>query len=281
MYHANHHNHHNPHNPHNPKINKIPATKIHTCAENPFIPFIQKIFKNKYNYSGQLHQLQTLLDKLSEEEKEKCIKIQTLGKNDRECPFIRDFHEAVDASPEFNDAYREFIRHNILPLFPLEKNLVIQKTPNIRFSFPTSAAIGNWNKDIRMDPIPIQTTSDIIGLHCDSDFGHHFAEMNFIIPVTPMYDSNSVYYESTRSYDSEEDTNPEFGYENVIITDPQHQFFQGYLNKLRHFNRVNQTGNTRISFDMRVIPYTEYIEFLDAFRGTKFELGKYYVVLYQ
>jgi len=242
-------------------------THIHRCDENPFIGFIAKIFEAKYKYTDELRNLQSLLEKIPESDKEKCVKIQTLGVNDRQCPFIADFHEAVDASDEFTKLYHTFIRKNILPLFPKETTLVVQKTPNIRFSFPNSAAIGK-----RKDPEHASSESDRIGFHCDADFGHHFSEMNFIIPMTPMYDSNSLYYEQI------DDEQVEI-YKNLKMLDPQSEFFQGYLNKLHHYNRINQTQHTRISFDIRIIPYSEYIEYLDAFRGTKFELGKYYVVL--
>ena len=246
-----------------------PQTQIHQCDENPFIEFIAAIFKHKYDYHGELHNLQSLLEKLPEPEKEKCVKIQTLGVNDRQCPFIQDFHEAVDASDEFKKIYHAFIRKNVLPLFPKETTLVIQKTPNIRFSFPNSAAIGK-----RKEPNAQESESEIekIGLHCDSDFGHHFTEMNFILPITPMYDSNSVYYEHV-------DDEQFQMYKNLKMLNPTSEFFQGYLNKLRHYNKINQTEHTRISFDVRIIPYSEYIEYLDTFHGTKFELGKYYVVL--
>jgi len=254
--------------------------KIHECENNPFIGFVAKLFREKYYYTANLNQLQTLLDKLPVDEKEKCTKIKTLGVNDRECPFIQDFHEAVDASPEFNDIYHAFVRKYIMPMFPLEKKLVIQKTPNIRFSFPTSAAIGDWTHNTRQHDKNQKKTEEReekeerIGFHCDSDFGHHFSEMNFILPITEMYGTNSVYYELSHN-----DGEYNYEYANLTMMQPNNQFFQGYLNKLKHYNRINQTGHTRISFDMRVIPYSEYIEYLDAFKGTKFELGKYYIVL--
>ena len=249
-----------------PAHNQKMKTQIHRCNENPFIEFIAAIFKHKYDYHGELYNIQSLLEKLPEPEKEKCVKIQTLGVNDRQCPFIQDFHEAVDASDEFQKIYHAFMRKNVLPLFPKETKLVIQKTPNIRFSFPNSAAIGK-----RKEP-HAQDSEERIGFHCDSDFGHHFTEMNFILPITPMYDSNSLYYEH---FDDEQFQM----YKNLKMLDPTSEFFQGYLNKLHHYNVINQTEHTRISFDVRIIPYSEYIEYLDTFHGTKFELGKYYVVL--
>jgi hypothetical protein len=147
-------------------------------------------------------------------------------------------------------------------LFPSEEKIVIQKTPNIRFHFPESAAIGRDPKD----------PENIVGLHCDSNFGHNENEMNFIIPITPMYATNSIYYET--KLNSQVDPTQ---FENLVLKPTE--IFQVYFNKLRHCNKINHTGKTRISFDIRVIPYSKYMENLDFFKGTKFELGKYYMVL--
>jgi len=233
---------------------------IHTIKENPFVPLIEQVFFNEYGYTGSLDNLHTILDKLPNDKKEESVKIYTIGKDDRKSVFIKSFHNFVDDSELFNKTYHAFMRKYVEPLFPNDK-IVIQKTPNIRFSFPESAAIGKHPNE-----------TDIIGLHCDSDFGHHHTEKNFIVPVTPMFKTNSLYYEPTVNSNL-----PTEKYTNLVLkTD---EFFQGYLNKQRHYNRINKTGKTRISYDLRVIPYSKYMEQWNDFQGTKFELGKYYILL--
>lgn len=236
---------------------------IYRLEKNPFVSLIEQLFKHEYNYTGPLDELHTILESLPVDKKEECIKIYTIGKDDRKNIFIQNFHKFVDESNEFERTYHAFMRKYVKPLFPND-NIVIQKTPNIRFSFPESAAIGKHEKEDKKD--------GIIGYHCDSDFGHHHTEMNFIVPVTKMYETNSVYYEPTASSDIQIKD-----YENLVLL--PHQFFKGYLNKQRHYNRLNQTGKTRISYDLRVIPYTEYMDHYADFKGTKFDLGKYYIVL--
>lgn len=236
---------------------------IYCLEKNPFVPLIEDLFKQEYNYTGSLDELHTVLEKLPIEKKEECIKIYTIGKDDRKNMFIRNFHKFVDESTLFERTYHEFMRNYIQPIFPDDK-LVIQKTPNIRFSFPESAAIGKHEQEDKKN--------GIIGYHCDSDFGHHHTEMNFIIPVTKMFDTNSVYYEPSVNSDVSISN-----YENLILSTDQ--FFKGYLNKQKHYNRLNLTGKTRISYDLRVIPYKKYMEHYNEFQGTKFELGKYYIVL--
>jgi hypothetical protein len=234
---------------------------IHYIEKNPFIPLLESCFFKEYNYTGSLDKLHTILDTLPIDKKEECIKIYTIGKDDRRNIFIRNFHQMVDESEQFSRIYHAFMRKYVEPLFDGDK-IVIQKTPNIRFSFPESAAIGKHANE----------TKEIIGYHCDSDFGHHFTEMNFIVPVTKMFGTNSVYYEPF--VDS---SIAICNYENLVLSPLQ--FFQGYLNKQRHYNKLNLTNKTRISFDLRVIPYKKYMEHLSDFQGTKFELGKYYILL--
>lgn len=231
--------------------------------ENPFPELIKTIFESKYEFYENLDSLHQILETPLISQEDKVYHKQIHGwQNDRNSIFIKDFHKYVDKHQEFNNTYHKFIKEYIQPLFPEETQLVIQKTPNIRFSFPDAAAIG-------CDP---NDPESIIGLHCDSNFGHNENEMNFVVPITDMFSTNSIFYEPI--IDSQIDPTK---FENLKLA--KNQFLQAYFNKLRHCNKINQTGKTRISFDIRIIPYSKYMENLDFFMGTKFELGKYYVVL--
>lgn len=232
--------------------------------DNKFSEIIEKIFRESFNYIGSLDEIHELLEgeKISIDDKEYHKRVHE-WKKDRDSIFIKKFHEYVDKNTIFNETYYKFIRENIMPLFPNEKRLVVQKTPNIRFSLPETAAIG-FDKN---DP------KDIIGLHCDSDFGHHFTEQNFIIPITKMFDSNSIYHEPFIGSGIEPKN-----YECLLLNETN-KFVNSYFNKIKHCNRINKTKKTRISFDIRVIPYSEYKKNSEYFEGTKFELGNYYIVV--
>ena len=236
--------------------------KIHPF-ENHFIQHIENIFASIYEYYGPLENLHEILETplIPDDQKEYHKQIHDWH-NDRNSIFIKFFHKYVDENPSFNQTYYSFMTNYVKPLYPYEEHIVIQKTPNIRFHFPNSAAIGRDPKD----------PENIIGLHCDSNFGHNENEMNYIIPITPMFETNSIYYENQIDSNIEPQQ-----FENLVLQ--PNQFFQAYFNKLRHCNKINQTGKTRISFDIRVIPYSKYLENLEVFNGTKFELGKYYKVL--
>jgi len=237
--------------------------QIHSC-DNPFPNTLQNMFSLFFNYTEPLDQIHTLLETpiLTNEDKEYHKQLHEWRK-DRDSIFVKRFHEYVDKYTQFQDTYHDFICEYIKPLFPNETHLAIQKTPNIRFSLPQNAAIG-------FDP---NDPPEIIGLHCDRDFGHHPTEQNFIIPITTMFSTNSIFY------DPEPDTSMTDPIQFIPMTLETTQFAQAYFNKIRHCNRINNTNQTRISFDIRVIPFSQYQENIDNFKETKFELGKYYVVI--
>jgi hypothetical protein len=238
------------------------TVQIHPC-HNPFPDILQEMFSLFFNYREPLDQIHELLDTtiLSQQEKDYHKQLHE-WKKDRESIFVKRFHEYVDKYTRFQDEYHQFIRKNIKPLFPEETHLAVQKTPNIRFSLPQNAAIG-------YDP---NDPPEIVGLHCDRDFGHHPTEQNFIIPITSMFSTNSIYYDPAES-----DTTDPLQF--IPLSLQTTQFAQAYFNQIRHCNRINQTDKTRISFDIRIIPFSKYQQNLSNFQGTKFELGKYYVVL--
>jgi hypothetical protein len=234
-------------------------------VENNLLPILKNYFEKEYGFKDDLSNIHTLLssDKISKEDKEFHKEIKKFGVDDRKSVFIKRFHSYVDSCENFNEEYFLFLRKNVLPFFPGEEKILVQKTPNLRISFPNLTAIGKKDSDL---------SEDIIGVHSDSDFGHHSSEINFVVPITKMFDTNSIYYEP--SVDS---SIPYADYSNLKLeTD---EMCMAYFNKLRHYNKINLTGATRISFDFRVIPFSKYSENLFYFEGTKFELGSYYIIL--
>jgi hypothetical protein len=224
---------------------------------------IKKIYQDKYSYSGPLCDFHELLDTDDFiDKKEDILTIREIGKNDRNSIFIKDYYTLIDSDPTFFNLYKEFICTHIKPLFPEETMLVYQTTPNLRISFPSSTAIGRRDGD----PNP-----DIIGIHMDAEFNHSAEEINFIIPLTDMFDTNSIYYEQS----IHSNVNPE-NFLNLVIQ--SNRFFMCYFNQLRHYNRVNTTGKTRLSLDFRIIPYSKYIEksIESVSCNKKMSIGEYY-----
>merc|ERR1712232_1221999 len=80
--------------------------------------------------------------------------------------------------------------------------------------------------------------------HRDSDFSaHHGAEVNFWVPVTRVWGSNSLQVESEPG---KEDFHPlELEYGEFVV-------FNG--SRCLHYTVPNSTDSARVSFDFRVIP---------------------------
>ena len=231
-----------------------------------FSSLIHQIYSDKYLFHGELSQLHCILNRFTEQQQREFIQIPQIGVNDRKSVFIRDYYDFFDTDSRFQEQYKQFIITYIKPLFPDEILLLYQTTPNIRISFPQSTAIGFRASD---------PSADIIGLHTDSEFGHSEHEMNFVIPITNMYYSNSIYFE--KYIDSYDKFNQ---YQNLILN--KNEFFRCYFNKLRHYNRINETDKTRISIDFRIIPSSKYDEFTankSVSSHKQLKLGEYFSLI--
>ena len=128
-----------------------------------------------------------------------------------------------------------------------------------RVSVPNNTALGLRNDDV----------NEKIGLHCDSDYNHPPDEYNYIVAITELWDSNSVWMESSPN---KGDFYPIRLYWN--------QYIQFYGNKLRHHNVKNVSGLTRVSIDFRVIPFSKYdpnYEKESVHGKRKFLIGDYFI----
>jgi hypothetical protein len=164
------------------------------------------------------------------------------------------FYDKLRAGwPEFIELYKSFIQNVIGPMFTEESKLIYQKTPSFRVNQPEGKAI--------YTP------------HCDGDHLHKHptGEINIIMPLTKMWDTNGVYIESIPGLADYKSRPMEFG-----------EFIMFYGNKLRHHNKFNNTGVTRCSFDFRVIPPVNYDSSYNGESATmsnKFIIGEYYNIL--
>eukprot|EP00939_MAST-03C_sp_MAST-3C-sp1_P002909 g2909.t1 len=193
-------------------------------------------------------------------------KIPQFGKNDRKSIFVKRFLAAFDTEYTFLQKYIQFVVDEIKPLFPGEDTILVQKTPNIRIHVPENTNIGTRDSD---------PSSDIIGIHCDSEFHHPKGEINIVLPLTNMFESNGIYFEPVVS----SGLHPkDYGSMNMNTN----QFFVGNLNVMKHYNRINKTGKTRVSLDFRILPFSRYVseESKSSVTGnSKFILGDYYMLI--
>ena len=248
-----------------------------------FIETIENYYKKIYPSFLELNTIHKLLEteELSECDKEyHKIPIHKFGVSDRKSIFVKDFHRFVDTQEtqetqeSFQNLYETFILDLIKPIFNIlpEDKIVFQKTPNIRFHLPPCSNIGYIidSKNIH---------SDVIGLHIDSEFGHPKNEKNIIIPLTKMFGSNSLYYNSV----ADPNINV-YEYNNLVMD--LNNFYIGNLNECYHYNKINTTGFARVSLDFRILTLHDYenhiknneISYSETFKN-KFIVGDYYKML--
>merc|ERR1712183_1130309 len=114
----------------------------------------------------------------------------------------------------------------LLPICGQRDDMVYQRPPTLRVAMPAHKST--------------------IGIHCDSDYdGHSDAEVNFLIPLTRVWGSNTLPLESSPGKGDFRPMELEYG---EILR------FNG--NRCRHFTVPNDSGATRVSFDLRMLPFS-------------------------
>lgn len=150
---------------------------------------------------------------------------------------------------EFTEAYDRFVEEVVVPIFG-SKDFIYQALPTFRVHL-----VGNWVvPEFHYDSQPV--------------YNHPEGEINFQIAVTDMFGTNATWAESV----------PGLGdYAPMEYKQGEFIIFNG--NKCRHGNMINDTDQTRVSFDFRILPLNKYDPSKakkSATRGTSFTVGGYY-----
>lgn len=209
-------------------------------SKYPFRQFVQMdVFDGK-----QLDQIHTLIP-----EKEKPKELFT-QKTDSNSFLHKKFYACLhkDGWPRFMDVYKNFIHEVIKPILGADK-LIYQKTPTFRAHIPNNLAVGAF--------------------HRDRDYNHPPNEINFIIPLTDAFESNTVITESEPD---------KFDFHQIEMKPGQLVQFDG--NNCFHGNLPNKTNVTRVSLDFRVVRLEDYdpkkYMTKSMTRKMKFVIGEYY-----
>ena len=166
-------------------------------------------------------------DKLDELEFEDSKSIKQFGVDDRQMEYVKLFHKFFDSNDELQNAYESMVMDIVKEHYKCD--VYFQITPNIRLHQPESTSLGR--RDI--DP------EGMIGYHSDNEFNHPKGEDNWIYAITDMFDSNSLYY---GDYDDVHNVNLKQG-----------EFASFDFNVIKHWNKINKTGKTRLSLDFRIM----------------------------
>lgn len=201
----------------NHKIYKYDSDKYN------FIKFIKNLFA--CDDLHELHHLSSDYNKFKD-------RLQLGVLNDTQTDLHDIFYNKLKKDDEFKEIYCNFIKHIHSNFFPDEKFILYQSFPSVRIQFPGSITI------------PPHKDSDTLS-------NHPFGEKNFLIPITDMKDTRSIYIESEP--DKKDFTS--------ISLDPGDLFcFNG--NMCTHFNEKNNEGKLRISLDFRIMLLKEYNKYI-------------------
>lgn len=163
----------------------------------------------------------------------------------------RSFYDAMDkdAAQTFINLYREFIKEIIIPRYNYP--IIFQRFPTFRIHQPSNIAVFGW--------------------HRDRDYNHNPEEVNYFLPITDAFGTNTFWHETKPN---KEDYQPmETKYGDAVEWDGAN---------CRHGNKTNNTGKTRVSFDFRILSLKAYDTSTpkeSITQGTKLEVGKYYDIL--
>lgn len=158
------------------------------------------------------------------------------------------WHRAFyDTFGQWQPLYVAFLRDVIAKFFT--EHFYYQATPTFRVHLPHNLAVGEF--------------------HTDREYGHPEGEVNFWLPLTPAFETNSIWIEAARGQGNFQSVDIEPGY--VVAFDAAN---------LKHGNLKNETGQTRVSFDFRCLCLSDY-RAIDAPRrsintGLAFAPGSYY-----
>lgn len=202
--------------------------------------------KDKYDFKSVIERIFNCQD-LSKLHLSNSVEYPTFDEfTDQSTKYHELFYSKMDQ--EFLPLYNQFLLEGIKDVVFEGVPLICQKVPTFRISLPGNVAVGNWHKD--------------------RDFGHDPHEINFWMPFTEAFNTNTIWIES------EEDKGD---FEPIRVENGEIFVFDGA--NLKHGNKTNDTGLTRVSVDFRVIPESLYTpsDKVSITKMSKFEVGDYWI----
>jgi hypothetical protein len=148
----------------------------------------------------------------------------------------------------FRGVYHEFVRGVVAPLLGCHPDDVYyQRTPTLRIVVPSAAAVGHK--------------------HCDYEYYHQPAEINFWIPLTPTYGTNTLFVESEPGRADFAPLACELG-----------EAVKFWGNQCVHYTVANAEPTTRVSLDFRAVDKRRFNPHFVDKRGKRpgFQVPFYY-----
>lgn len=164
---------------------------------------------------------------------------------DQSTHFHKQFYAAF---PQLRPLYQRFVRAVAGPV--IGEPFCFQRVPTFRVHLPGNVAVGEW--------------------HTDADYSHPEGEVNFWVPLTKAWDTNTVWIELDLGEGNHAPAPP--------LSPGQFLVFDAV--RWSHGNVANDTGSTRVSFDFRCIPLSVYrpVEGRSVNTRQRLVIGEYFEV---
>ena len=177
---------------------------------------------------------------------------QTLAEGTDQAQFLhKKFYNSMDTDSKqrFVTIYRQLIREVIFSFY--REPILFQRFPTFRVHQPSNIAVFKW--------------------HRDRDFNHHPKTVNYFLPVTKAFGTNTFWYQKNNNEESYVPMELDCG-----------QVAQWDGANCRHGNKTNKTNQTRISFDFRVLKEKDYDPLTihkSITQSMTFKIGEYYDIM--
>ena len=154
--------------------------------------------------------------------------------NDRDTDLHQIFYHNIKTDQTFKQLYCRFIKTIFAEFYPDEEIYIYQSYPSIRIQYMESKTV------------PPHKDSDSLS-------NHPLGELNFILPITKMQDTNTIFVESKPDLKDFKPIKLKYG-----------ELFHFNGNKCTHYNVANKEDKLRISLDFRIILLRDYIKYIQS-----------------
>ena len=174
--------------------------------------------------------------------------------NDQSSKWHKIFYKKIRNDSSFYDVYERFLAEVVKPRYDGE-DIVYQRIPTFRAHMPNNIAVGEYHKD---------------KFYRKKEWAELVKETNYYLPFTDTNERNTIWVES------EEDKGD---YAPMMLKYGECMEWDG--SNLMHGNKVNDSDQTRVSVDFRVMPRSMYVDsdHLTINTKTPFAIGGYYEVI--
>ena len=213
---------------------------------------------NKIQYSTEKYDFACLLRDWLEVEQLKKLhshkKYELFSREkDQSSKWHKTFYEKVRNDNSFFELYVRFLVDVVKPRYGEE--IVYQRIPTFRVHLSGNIAVGEYHKD---------------KFYRKKEWAELVKETNYYLPFTDTNESNTIWSESE---EDKEDFAP------MLLKYGECMEWDG--SNLMHGNKVNDSDETRVSVDFRVMPRSIYVDSTHTSINTKipFRIGGYYEVI--